>query len=129
MAQIITKMAERADVAVSKENEELRTIQTYLNHFLWSSEIAYGYTLDVVGRTFLNQEIPANEAFAHLTSEAWDPTNQGRLKFVDTVGAFLDHVRSNTNHVYRAVIIFFASAFENYLDTRLKALKPHRRGS
>jgi hypothetical protein len=105
------------------EFQRLRESQAYLNYFLWTSEVAYGYTLESAARQFPDATILASEAFANVTTAAWYPTNQGSHKYRDTVGSFLDHVRQNTVHVYRAVILFFASAFESYLTERVAVLE------
>ena len=113
---------ERVTVAISREMADLRVVQTTLNHFLWTTEIAYGYMLAEAPAAFANLDQPAVEVLRHITTEAWYPTNQGRIKFGETVGKILDQVTANTVHVYRAVLVFFSSAFENYLDRRLRHL-------
>jgi hypothetical protein len=45
-------------------------------------------------------------------------------KYRDKVSRFLEHVGDNTTYAYRAVITLFASALEDYLETKRPLIKP-----
>jgi hypothetical protein len=118
-------MNAKVTIAFSKEMENLRIVQTELNHFLWTSEISYGYILSELPKHFPDKTTLAVDALGHVTTEAWYPTNQGRIKFGDSTGRVLEQVSANTALIYRAVLVFFYSAFEHYLEERIRPLKPH----
>jgi len=126
MADRSNKVAERVEIAVSLEMAELRETQKILNDFLWTSEISYGYLLSQGRTAFADMNQPTIDVLGHVLTEAWYPSNQGRIKFDETIGNTLGQITLNTVHVYRAVVILFASAFENYLDKRVGPLRSNK---
>src|SRR5712664_1629476 len=106
----------RVSVAVSIDMEHLRATQRFLNYFLWSTELAYGHVLAHGPDQFRDPQQLAADALSNIAAEAWYPSSQGRIKYRETVESFLAHIRSNTTNVCRAVLVFFYSAFEDYLD-------------
>ncbi len=115
----------RIRVAVSGSMADLRRMQSVLNRFWQSSELAYGYLLSTMGSEMEDEERPTAEVLGHIQSEAWYPNNQGRIKHGDTIGQTLAQVRENTVHVFRATLISFFAAFEAYLEAEVK--RPKRR--
>ncbi|MFY9232934.1 MAG: hypothetical protein WAO58_00565 [Fimbriimonadaceae bacterium] len=65
--------------------------------------------------------MPAIEALGHLMTQAWYPSNQGNIKYGGTVEQVLAQTTKNTVYIYRAVVVFFVSAFERYLEARIGA--------
>ena len=116
----IGKTDDRLDVRVSEKMVNFRMTQTFLNHFLWSTEIAYGHMLASTPEYFSNPNQPAKDALQHILTEAWYPNDQGRMHLDETIGNVLKQVSDNRPHIYKAVLVLFASAFEYYLDQRVK---------
>jgi|ERR1041385_4817705 hypothetical protein len=110
---------QRVLVAVAPAMSDLRATQQLLNRFLWSSELSYGYMLANAPKVFPDAQQSASEALGHIVSGAWYPNNQGRIKLPTTIGKVLQQVADNTIHIYRAVLVYFGSAFEDYLDKRI----------
>src|SRR2546422_2795513 len=108
---------------------QLRATQTLLNQFLWTTELSYGYMLANSSTAFPDLTQSAVEVLGHVTTAAWYPNNQGRIKFGDTIGKVLEQINANTVHVYRAVLVYFASAFENYLKQRVGSRKRDRKST
>jgi hypothetical protein len=106
-------------VAVSPEMENLRKTQTFLNHFLWTSEIAYRFFLSNSAVRQQNPERLAIDAFSEVIAEAWFPSKQGHIKFNETVGKTVSQIGENLPHIYRTVIILFAAAFDDFLYSRV----------
>lgn len=118
----------RVCVAVSSEMGDLRRTQTALNRFLWPTELSYNYVLAELPKAFRDTEQPAADALSNLRSTAWYKNNQGRIKYAGTIGQTVTQVRENTPYIYRTVLVYFASAFEDYLDRRLARVRPKARG-
>ena len=108
----------RVVVAVSPQMNRLRDTQTVLNQFLWSTEISYGYILSKSETEFPDKDQLTFDVLGHIATEAWFPNDQGRIKFTEPMGTLLELIKDNTVHVYRAVIVYFFSAFEDYLGER-----------
>jgi hypothetical protein len=93
-----------------------------LNLFHKSTELAYGVILTSDDRRLRDRDAFAYEAFADVYSSAWYPSNQGRLKYLSRVSEFQDHLATNITFVARAVMVFWYSAFEQYLEARARAV-------
>lgn len=118
----------RVWVSVSDEMLELRNLQWQLNQFLWTSEIAYAYLLSNAPAAFPDADVPAIDVLGHLMTQAWYPSNQGNIKYRGTIGDVLGQTAKNTTSIYRAVIVFFASAFEHYLESRIGSRRNKTQG-
>ncbi len=130
MARSDGTVTPRVRVAVSSAMGDLRRTQTALNQFLWSTELSLHYVLDHFPKVFPDSEQLSSEALAHLDSTAWFRNNQGRLKYSGSIGDTIDQVKANTPYLYRSVLTYFASAFEEYLEERVGELnqKPSGQG-
>jgi hypothetical protein len=114
----------RAIVAVSEDIVNLRRTQFYLNQFLWSTELTYGY--------FLKYFIPNPEHLSNkigdilndIPIEAWYLNNQGYIKYPVTVSQHLENVRNNIGNICRSTLVNFTSAFEHYIENRIEHLRP-----
>jgi hypothetical protein len=111
--------APKVKVVATPEMVELRKAQTRLNHFLWTTEICYGHILAWASSDFADPETPVNLTFGHVRSAAWFPNNQGREKFTETTGRFLDQTRKNTADLYRHVLVGYYAYCEEYLEQRV----------
>ena len=120
----------RVRVAVSSTMGALRRTQTALNKFLWSTELSLNYVLDHFPKVFPDSDQLASEALAHLDSTAWFRNNQGRLKYSGSIGDTIEQVKANPPYLYRSVLTYFTSAFEEYLEERVAGLiqKPSGQG-
>jgi hypothetical protein len=115
--------APKVKVVATPEMVELRKAQTRLNHFLWTTEICYGHVLARASSDFADPEMPVNLAFGHVRTAAWFPNNQGREKFTETTGRFLDQTRKNTADLYRHVLVGYYAYCEEYLEQRALQLR------
>jgi hypothetical protein len=113
----------RLGMMVSSAMRALRDAQTKLNHFLWSSEICYGHLLSQVDAYFSDSEQPIWLTLGQVQSSAWFPNSQGRLKYRETTGRFLEHTQANTTALYRHVLVAYYAHFEDYLTERVIDLR------
>jgi hypothetical protein len=61
-------------------------------------------------------------------TQAWYPSNQGNIKYRGTAGQVLEQTTKNTTYIYRAVVVFFVTAFERYLERRIGDKRRTTRG-
>jgi hypothetical protein len=110
-------------MVVAPQMRELRTAQTRLNHFLWTTEICYGYVLAQADKHFADLERPIASTMAGVRSHIWFPTSQGRNRFDETTGRFLAQAQESTTELYRLVLVGYYARFEEYLEDRVKNLR------
>ena len=110
----------RTQYLVSAEMMALRQTLSMLNGFLWTTELSYGYVLlDPVG-DFKDGQRKTRAVLGQVeATQAWYPTRHGQDRFNDDVSVFLTQVKGNTRFIYRAVIVFIAASFEEYLKKRV----------
>jgi hypothetical protein len=112
----------------------LRATLRLLNHFVWSTEICYAYTLSA-GELQAGRNRMVDDVLGSVDAQAWyprakrnragDPTGQATQgKYRHTVGAFLDHVTRNTHYVHLAAIVMASTAFEEYLESQRASIDP-----
>jgi hypothetical protein len=107
-------------LAVSPEMENFRKTQTFLNHFLWSTEIAYKAFLEIPSVKNADPKSLVIDALRPLEAEAWYPNVHGVNKFNETIGKAIEQTKSNLPYICRAVIVLFATAFSDFLNARFK---------
>jgi hypothetical protein len=100
----------------------LRKTQGVLNGFWQTSELAYGYLLSHSDTVFADKRRPTIEVLGHIESQVWYPNSKGHMKLDRPIGDTLQAVRNNTVHVYRATLLSYYSAFETYLEQRVRPL-------
>lgn len=107
-------------VAVSQASQNLRQAQAALNGFVWSTEIAYDIALsrklfDIPGR-----HKSVYDLLSDLPTAPWYRNNQGRIHYERTASQFLGDIRRNRRYVHRAGMVYIFSAFEEYLEQRVR---------
>jgi hypothetical protein len=117
-------VANRVIVAVSDALVQQRKTQYHLNTFVWSTELCYGIFLNSYQADELNFSKPVVELFQDVPLEAWYLNNQGYIKFPLTLERQIQQVKSNMVNICDAIIVYFYSAFELYLDSRVEHLRP-----
>jgi hypothetical protein len=68
--------------------------------------------------------MPVHEALRDVTAEAWFPSTQGQEKYRRTAQNFRRDVESDKQYVFRAAIVYFTSALEEYFQIALNE-KPY----
>lgn len=114
---------DRVRVWVSPAMKRLRTFQSALNTFLWSTEVGYHFITDWDHPELTNPSLRLIDCLPGLRPEAWYLSNQGRPKYDPSVGDFLRDVQRNETQIFLAVLVNMASALELYLDERAGPIK------
>lgn len=123
MAGLAGRTPGRVKVRVSAAMCRLRASQNALNGFWTGSDIAAGFLLADLRARPLPPQTRVRDVLGHIPTEAWHPNRQGRLKAEYTVETLIGTVAATGAHVYRATLVSFHSAFEQYLDERVLALR------
>lgn len=125
-------------------NVKVRTSEAYaafratlrqLNHFVWSSEICYGYALAASDLQAARHRM-VDDVLGQVEAQAWyprakrdsagDPGEQNAEgKYRHTVEVFLDHVERDIHYVYLAAIVMVYTAFEEYLGSHWRSIDPN----
>jgi len=104
----------------SKEMAALRRMQTQINNFLWTSEISAFHALTDFESRFPDKSLLIERELAHLPTNAFYKNNQGRIKYGGSIGKTCTHIAEGMPFLYRSVLTYFASAFESYLDAKVR---------
>lgn len=126
MGRTGTAASRSVNVSVSPAMVNLRTTQGVLNGFWQTSELAYGYLLSHSNTAFIDKWRPTIEVLGHIESQVWYPNSKGRMKLDRPIGDTLKAVRDNIVQVYRATLSSYYSAFEAYLDERVRPITGHK---
>jgi hypothetical protein len=102
--------------------DNLQRQQTFLNRFLWSTELSYGIVLTTDDKRLKSSEIKLDEALHDVEAQAWYPNAKDAVHYATTVGKFKQHLQFNTGYMYRAVAVLWYSSFESYLNSRVLPL-------
>lgn len=124
MANFKREISSRVLVSVSESMARLRQTQSVLNGFWQTSELAYGYMLSNSETLLKDPTRPTVELLGFIESAIWFPNNQGRIKLTENIDTTLKRVRDNTVFAYRASLLSFFCAFEDYLETEAEKFKP-----
>jgi hypothetical protein len=66
IALITLQLQSRILLGVDQRLVELRKAQTWMNHFLWTTEICYGHVLARAANELADPEAPAEVAFGGI---------------------------------------------------------------
>lgn len=112
------------NVRVSKEMKKLSDTLSMLNYFVWTSDIAYLYSLDKIENEFkesLHQQ--AYEKLKQYPSVAWERTKEEIIKYRRDIHELLADINNNRVNVYKSALIFFYTAFEEYIKSKTNYIK------
>ena len=107
---------------VSPEMVDLRITQQQLNRYLWTAEISQLYTVESLDSRYPEGTELIEDTLNYLKATAFYKNNQGHLKYRGTVKETTTQITENMPYLYRSVLTYFASAFENYLVQRIRPL-------
>lgn len=117
----------RICLRASKEMVDLRRMQTDINTFLWTSEIHHYYALADLSAKFPDGTGQIEDACPGLPTNAFYRNNQGRSKYKATIARAHQDATKGRAFLYRAVLTYFASAFESYLEAKVRPLLEKKR--
>jgi len=108
--------------AWSNAFRQFNSRQRELNHFLWTTELAYGI---VKHRQILEKYstmTPAAEALKDVLSEAWFRSSKGDIKYKGSIGHMRAQLDKNFVFVLSGVAVLFVTYFEVFVQERFPAL-------
>jgi hypothetical protein len=109
-------------VAVSEERKKLRDTQKRLNAFVWSSEIAHEFSWSRGKEMFGSSDERLSEVLPDLETVAMTKTNRAFQRYNKSCKTFLEELRSNRPYIHRATMVYWHSAFEDFLAKRVAPL-------
>jgi hypothetical protein len=108
-------------ISVTEEYRKLREIQTFLNRFVWSTELCYSYFLEIFqNKTDLHRE-EISDVFTNLPIQAWFKNKSGNGKYNLTLKEHNNIVHANQVYICRSAIILYNSYFDDYLKYRVNS--------
>lgn len=87
-------------VIASPARERLREAQKQLNWFLWSTELAYGFTLTSGDERLQDKECLVSESLADVQAQAWYPNHKGSRKYNAKVATFREQIGTNITFAF-----------------------------
>jgi hypothetical protein len=109
-------------IAVSEERKKLRDTQKRLNAFVWSSEIAHEFSWSRCKEMFGSSNEKLSEVLPDLETVAMTKTNRAFQRYNKSCKTFLEELKSNRPYIHRATIVYWHSAFEEFLAKRVAPL-------
>ena len=103
---------------ITEEYRKLREIQTFINRFVWSSELCYSYFLNIFENKKEIWDVSTLELFHDLPIQAWFKNKDGTGKYALSLNDHNTIVKSNQYSIFRSAIILYNSYFDNYLKYR-----------